>query len=303
MKKYIALAPIFLLTACMNTGLSGQLERWNTFNGETVSVPQMENDQAHLVIYREKNAFDAPAVNIFLEGDYLTSLINGGYKDWVVCSEDNRILPTFTRTQHFANRDTGEAFHLPAGQTTYMKVGLNKFGKPVLEPVQKEVALNALKDLDLQTATMPRVQGNKQCNKKLLHKITLSAHSLFKFDKYNYSNMLLEGRREIKEVGRLLKEKYANVSSIKVVGYTDPMGTDLYNQILSERRANTVREALRRAGVSQVIESKGLGERNLVVTGCLDKYKGKRTQRMQCDQPNRRVEILFYGVSATDKAE
>lgn len=44
-----------------------------------------------------------------------------------------------------------------------------------------------------------------------------------------------------------------------------------------------------------IIEATGLGETQLIVKDCRAKYATNASARKQCDQPNRRVEIILEG--------
>jgi len=71
-------------------------------------------------------------------------------------------------------------------------------------------------------------------------------------------------------------------ASLEITGYTDLAGAEAYNQVLSERRANSVIEYLVQGGVDAArIVGRGLGESNPVVA----------TEAPE--QRNRRVEIEF----------
>lgn len=69
---------------------------------------------------------------------------------------------------------------------------------------------------------------------------------------------------------------------VQVYGHTDDVGTAVYNQDLSERRAETVRRYLVEAGIpTDIISAKGFGKTNPLVAGSDDKARAR----------NRRVEI------------
>ena len=86
---------------------------------------------------------------------------------------------------------------------------------------------------------------------------------------------------------------------IVVTGYTDPEGTEQYNQGLSERRAATIKRVVGESGLGhQNIVASGKGETNLVVSDCRKRFPNNARQRTLCDQPNRRVEIELYGSMA-----
>ena len=73
-------------------------------------------------------------------------------------------------------------------------------------------------------------------------------------------------------------------AKIGIDGYADPRGTDPYNQGLSERRVNAIRDALVKAGVpSDKIATGAFGEQRLL---CND-------STATCWQRDRRVEVLI----------
>jgi len=78
------------------------------------------------------------------------------------------------------------------------------------------------------------------------------------------------------------KLRNADVVSIKVIGHTDSVGSDSYNQSLSERRASSVAEYLLAQGVApNKLTSEGKGESEPVADNETDAGRAK----------NRRVEL------------
>ena len=79
---------------------------------------------------------------------------------------------------------------------------------------------------------------------------------------------------------------------VLVTGHTDRIGTEAYNQKLSERRADAVRDYLVSKGVDKAkIETIGLGEKQPVVQCDQKNLKAL----IECLQPNRRVEVQAKG--------
>lgn len=80
------------------------------------------------------------------------------------------------------------------------------------------------------------------------------------------------------------------VNAVTVRGYTDSIGTEAYNQDLSERRAAAVAERLSRHPALQTarIEAVGLGNADPMVR-C--EAQQARDALIQCLAPNRRVEV------------
>jgi len=82
-----------------------------------------------------------------------------------------------------------------------------------------------------------------------------------------------------------------------VVGHTDPLGSDDYNQTLSQDRAATVADYLSRKGVhANTIRADGCGETQLKVTPADCSGARGRTALIACYQPNRRVEVTVTAV-------
>ncbi len=116
-------------------------------------------------------------------------------------------------------------------------------------------------------------------------KITLQAEVLFDFDK----SVVKDSGKQILDVEVVDKMKaHPEVEVVLISGHTDRIGSDKYNQALSERRA---------AAVKSYIESQGIeaGRLSMVGTGesepveaCKGVY-GKKA--IECLQPNRRVVV------------
>jgi outer membrane protein OmpA-like peptidoglycan-associated protein len=122
-----------------------------------------------------------------------------------------------------------------------------------------------------------------------VQKISLDSKALFDFDK---AVLKPEGKAAIDSqvVGKLAQVQKLEV--VLVTGHTDRLGSDAYNQKLSERRADAVRDYLVSKGVDKAkIETIGMGEKQPVVQ-CDQK---NRQELIACLQPNRRVEIQAKG--------
>ena len=92
--------------------------------------------------------------------------------------------------------------------------------------------------------------------------------------------------------GEIAQVKSADV---KVAGYTDRIGSDAYNQKLSQKRAETVANYLVAKGVSQnAISATGYGKANPVTGNKCDAVKGRKAL-IACLADDRRVEIAVNG--------
>jgi len=112
--------------------------------------------------------------------------------------------------------------------------------------------------------------------------VVIQADALFDFDK---SVVRPDGKKSIDEA--LAKLAGVSLEMVIATGHTDSVGTDAYNQKLSERRAAAVKDYLVSKGIPGAkITTVGKGESQPVAT---NKTKEGR-------QKNRRVDIEFKGV-------
>lgn len=117
----------------------------------------------------------------------------------------------------------------------------------------------------------------------LPEKLSLSTDALFNFDK---SDLRPDAKAELDNL--LERIRASNVDEISLIGHTDSIGTDQYNQKLSERRADAVKAYLVSQGMAaEKIHTEGRGEREPVAD---NKTKEGR-------QENRRVDVAVAGTT------
>lgn len=111
--------------------------------------------------------------------------------------------------------------------------------------------------------------------------VTVSAKTLFDFDKFT---LKAEGKQELDRIAaEILASK--EWDRINVVGHTDHVGSDKYNQTLSEKRAKAVAVYLVSRGIpKEKVTEEGRGKREL-----LPREPGESTKNW--DARCRRVEI------------
>ncbi|MDY0147195.1 MAG: OmpA family protein [Halothiobacillus sp.] len=123
-------------------------------------------------------------------------------------------------------------------------------------------------------------------------KVTLSADSLFDFNK---SNVKPAGKRELDQLARDLNG--TDYDQIMVIGHTDRIGSHAYNLKLSTRRAEAVKDYLISSGQipAHKISAKGVDGAD-PVTKPGDCVGSKATPALiACLQPDRRVEVDVSG--------
>ena len=100
-----------------------------------------------------------------------------------------------------------------------------------------------------------------------------------------------------RDIATNIISKLAQVQKLELVlvtGHTDPIGTQQYNQKLSERRADAVRDYLVSKGVPKdKIETLGMGKTQ-PLPGVVCNQKNMK-ELIACLAPNRRVEVEVKG--------
>lgn len=180
------------------------------------------------------------------------------------------------------------------GNTLLNIGGLFRFGAPapvVAEPAPEPAPIAAAPEPMPEPAPAPAPEPVK-CTPQM-DTITVDAAKLFGYDKANLQD---EGKAALDEAAAKIKAA-PEIKAVIVTGHTDRIGSEAYNQKLSERRANQVKDYLAAQGVdAAIIEAVGKGESEPVVQ-CAGNKATKKL--ISCLQPNRRVEIRAEGTKET----
>ncbi|MDB5801970.1 MAG: hypothetical protein JWL63_2909 [Rhodocyclales bacterium] len=127
-------------------------------------------------------------------------------------------------------------------------------------------------------------------------KVNIPADALFAYNKAEISEL---GQEKLASfAGRVTKLKSLEV--VIAVGHADRIGTDSYNQALSEKRANAVKDFLVAKGVpANRVYTEGKGKSQPVTGDQCKKMgpeNGKNKKLVDCLGPDRRVELEAVGV-------
>ena len=182
-------------------------------------------------------------------------------------------------TKELAASTPVEGSNLPAGCFCDKDLMPKEVCEPPVAPAAEAPAAEAPK---------PAVSAVKPAAEK----VTIAADALFDFDKATLRD---EGKTKLTDFAAKAKELAIEV--IIAVGHTDRIGSDKYNQSLSERRAASVKEFLVGQGIDTnrvYTEGKGKTQPVSKCTG-LGKENGKNKKLVECLQADRRVEIEVIG--------
>lgn len=118
---------------------------------------------------------------------------------------------------------------------------------------------------------------------------TLDAGILFPFDG---SNLSAEGKQAVAEV--VNSSSNLQNTEFEVYGYTDRIGSDAYNNKLSQKRADAVAAELQNNGVTTLKASEGRGKSNPVTGDKCNSVQGRKAL-IDCLAADRRVEVVVTG--------
>ncbi|UNU74236.1 OmpA family protein [Moraxella nasovis] len=309
-----AIATTFVVSAQANTVVvpsGNNAITWTKSASGSLNDLALTDRTAALVFIRPSTNGVSSAdssTNIALDGRFLTSLQDGHYSAGIVCAGDVKLsaIPTAAKINDLS---LGAAtLHLDAGETQYFLVGTEPNYTPVLKQITAEEAAKTLSAVNTykQNHQISRVNADNcpapapkpaprpapvvvqptpvvavpapQYYVETRPNVRLNI--LFDFDK---SNIKAQYQDEVQKAANFLA-KYADANVI-VEGHTDSVGSDTYNQKLSERRANAVRNALvSNYGIAPSrIRAQGFGETRPVATNATAEGR----------QDNRRVMVVI----------
>lgn len=133
------------------------------------SAPQelkMNADQGGLVFLREKADANQAAVNLSIDGQYLTSLLPGGTSQVAVCAQPVRVTAVQTsRDVGYMRKlaEQGSVFSVQSGTVTYILVKTNDDNLPSLTVMDETAAKNLLRSNQVHPHTLARVRNQQNC--------------------------------------------------------------------------------------------------------------------------------------------
>lgn len=255
-------------------------------SGDLSSIKLSDRTAAAVFIRPKANGDADSSTNIGLGGRFLTSLQDGHYSVGVVCAGDVRLsaIPTSAKINDL---DIGAAtINLKAGEVQYFVVGVGQNHSPNLTQVNVDEARKLISTnlIYKQNHQISRVQP-QNCpapEPKVVEKVVevpvivekvvevpvkevyyiekrpnQRLNILFDFDK---STIKPKYQNEVAKAAQFLSQ-YPKAKVI-VEGHTDDRGSDAYNQALSQRRAEAVRQALisKHGVAANRISAEGFGE-------------------------------------------
>ncbi|TNG92709.1 OmpA family protein [Pasteurellaceae bacterium USgator11] len=301
MKK---IATVLVMAWLCNTGVSQAqqtplFEKWSTYTSPFLNATDLDKNLSQVIFYREAGAINGPAVNVYVDSDYHTSLQENQYKAVSLCAQTHLFSTAFSSSDNRQiKRDKGVYYTIPSQQSSFIKVVSNLNGEPEFQRVEAGIGEQAIRSMPVQKQTLSRVIEPHYCKEKtVLQNFSLSARTLFQTNKGDLAGMYPDGKSEIKELAADLKrldQRY--ISHIVISGHSAPGESKATSKKLSAERAKTVLNLLQQEGVHFPMEVMGYSSEQPVAKDCAKRNPSDVKMREACDQANRRVEVTVYSI-------
>ena len=119
---------------------------------------------------------------------------------------------------------------------------------------------------------------------------TIKTEAKSVFFAFSKATLTADGKKALDAVAADIKAKGTAVTSVRVAGFADRIGSATANEKLSKKRADAVRKYLVSKGIvnAQVVETRWFGD-SVTATNC---PKGmSKAKLIKCLQPDRRVDV------------
>ncbi len=291
-----------------NTGSSGARVSIESFGEAFTSALVAPAEQTRVFIYRATQGFSQLPVNIYLNGQYHASLLRGGYTEF--CTAPGAVsvklaLDDASRL-HLSKQDSGQRMTMQAGQSIFLRVDESALPALGLQNILQSQAQSDMSGTRRQIHTISRAKAALNCGEpaKLApppvaaapkpavpREYALETDALFEFGK---AEIRASGYNAIESLVQRLRQDFTSVERIRVVGYTDAIGSNAFNKKLSQERADVVARQITARNVKPImgIDAEGRGPIELAKTGCKN---APTPENKLCHAPNRRVMVVITG--------
>ncbi|MBH0065450.1 OmpA family protein [Psychrobacter sp. SZ93C1] len=258
-------ALLLSLSACAMTGHSsvdneGDSRRvgnvtWNNqvdTDFQKILAANVDTDETRLVFIRKNDDdVEQTSANVSINNRFQVSLHPGNYTVVNSCVGTNQVSAHATGFKDNDLLADKQDYQLVGGQTYFFYVDMDDTGKSKLDQITAESALPLLDAKRYQTHQISRVVPNcpapvvtpppivQPTVPVLAEKVTIELEVLFETDK---SIVRPEYYSKVSDLAAFMV-KYPN-TVVTIEGHTDSRASDSYNQALSQRRVDAVKEVL-----------------------------------------------------------
>jgi OOP family OmpA-OmpF porin len=250
-------------------------------------VAAVSSELAQVVVYYPQGSIPA---TVYVDRELQSVLLPGEFTVFCVAPGAHAIESYFNDQPTYQGKQNPmQQLSTSGSQTYFVQVNPGTSGNTAaLE--KRPQAESLLSNLHTQYRIINRASQVKKCEYINSNgAILIQEQVLFRFAASNAAGIFPESRAKLDNVVKFIRQAN-NVSEIKLMGYTDAIGSRKANQRLSEARADTVRLLLINQGISPKLIN------NTVGMGVAQSAEGCGTSVAQqadgCNVNSRRVEIV-----------
>lgn len=252
-------------------------------------MPAAAAEQARIVYYRPAEATGAKPAHIYIDGEFQSALLPGGYTVFCLAPGTHSLGSFVDDAPHYQGKQSQPwRDSLAAGKTYYIRASLDNSGRPLVIPA--ETAQQELAGTRQQTHLRSRASAVVACQAgttQSYDNYAFSSDLLFRFGSANSTDISADGRAAIQQFATMLKNQPSPQHRIIVTGFTDPIGEEKNNMRLGQLRAEAIKQLLISNGISgALITSQSMGA-SQVTKQC----SGSRKNQISCYSSERRVII------------
>lgn len=161
---------LFFLLGCSTTssskigGRDGKpVEQWSNFEQSDFSEPVTDERYSRVIFVRGEHYTVGEAVNIYVNGEYLASLLAQGAASVQLCQGSNKLLASYTNIEkrYLDKQNDGQFYSIPAGKISYFQIEKNAQGNPIFRKITLEQFENM--EINKQRHTLSRVDKRSEC--------------------------------------------------------------------------------------------------------------------------------------------
>jgi OOP family OmpA-OmpF porin len=303
------LGGVILAFSAQSSWAQGTDDRVNIDSfGEPYTTAMAANAaQTRVYVYRSSQVPNEAPVNLYLNGQYHASLLRGGFTEFCAAAGAVNIKAAMDDAArlHLSKLDAGQRLPLTAGQTLFLKVDESKLPSLLLVSGTEAQTKSEMLNTRRQIHTISRAKAAINCDEpapvvakpepktktQVPREYALETDALFEFGK---AEIRASGFNAIEALVQRLRQDFSSVERVRVVGYTDPIGSPTFNKKLSKARADVVARQIssHNLHLERGIQAEGRGSIELVKIGCRNT---PTPENKLCHAPNRRVMVVITG--------
>lgn len=251
---------------------------------------QLDNNDASIVIYRDAGSQvkSAKPITVYVNEHVAGVLLPNTYMPVSTCVGS---VDLGFAASGGVKLKIQPPISVGGAKATYIKLVETSNVQFLVQGVDAVVAENELKNITKISQVINRYVPDCTVKKAALRQISLGTDALFAF---NSSEILPTGFAQLDSFVADLNGQKDRIAGLRIIGHTDSLGDERYNQALSLARASSVAAYLKSHGLNLPMNIEGRGESEPVSSGC-EKLKNERNSMIACLQRDRRVVIGVMG--------